>query len=292
LFGREFERFYLHRTERSKITRAIHWLHLTALLDNRKRANEVNREALAWIARGRMPFFAFLNYIDVHEAPSLQWTDARPRWGMATRIDQYDSAVSYVDAQLGELLQDLERSGILQNTIVIATSDHGEGLGEHDAEFHAISLYREQIHVPLLIRYPGHVPAGMRVSSPHSNTAVPGTILDLLPHGASNPFEASLISDISGTVRKDEDTQSISELAKTDINALDDGARRAGPTSLDGDMKSILTPRWHLIVHRTLGTQIYDWAKDPGELHNLINTPDGQAAARNLMPALDREGWP
>src|SRR5581483_2011101 len=61
LYGREFDRAYLHRTEKSKITRAIRALGLTALFDNRKRADEVNREALAWISKSRGPFFAFLN---------------------------------------------------------------------------------------------------------------------------------------------------------------------------------------------------------------------------------------
>jgi hypothetical protein len=47
-------------------------------------------------------------------------------------------------------------------------------------------------------------------------------------------------------------------------------------------MKSLVTPQWHLIVHEKLGQQLYDWIHDPGELHNVSGTPEGQEIARHL----------
>jgi hypothetical protein len=51
---------------------------------------------------------------------------------------------------------------------------------------------------------------------------------------------------------------------------------------MDGDMKSLVTPQWHLIMHQKLRDQLYDWVHDPGELHNLINTQEGRSIAAIL----------
>ena len=54
------------------------------------------------------------------------------------------------------------------------------------------------------------------------------------------------------------------------------------PTSQTGDMKSLVTPQWHLIVHSRRGAQLYDWRHDPGEATNLIDTPEGRQVAERL----------
>jgi len=97
-----------------------------------------------------------------------------------TPIDEYDGGVKYVDDYIGRLLRELERQGGAENTIVIITSDHGESLGEHGMNYHGISLYWNLIHVPLIISYPGHLPAGLRVATPVSNAAIPATVMSLL----------------------------------------------------------------------------------------------------------------
>ena len=51
-------------------------------------------------------------------------------------------------------------------------------------------------------------------------------------------------------------------------------------------MQSLVTPQWHLIVHQKLGEQIYDWVRDPQESNNLINTPEGKAAALRMTSQL------
>ena len=68
--------------------------------------------------------------------------------------DSYDNCLAYLDEQLGELFEELERRGELDRTLVVVTSDHGEGLGEHDLFDHGESLYRTEIGVPLLIVEP------------------------------------------------------------------------------------------------------------------------------------------
>lgn len=292
LFGREFERVYLHRTEKSKVTRAIRFLGFAGLLDNRKHAAEVNREALAWIDRGRRPFFAFLNYIDVHDQAPPQ--DFRTPWGMQTEIDRYDAALNYDDAEIGSLLGALQNRSLLGNTLVIITSDHGESLGQHAMQFHGIALYMEQIHVPLLVWYPGNVPAGLQVTRPVSNAAIASTVMDIVDNANQRSFPGVGLDSLWTKSDVEPDwPPPISELAKNEIVIDPDRqARNVEPTAMDGDMKSLVTPQWHFIVHQTLGEQLYDWVHDPAELKNLISAPDGQMAVKALRAEIQKANWP
>ena len=146
LYGREFARIYLNRTDRSKVKRALRFLGMNSLLDKdsegsgdyggaqgvRKRADVVNREMLRWLDRskndraGAHPFFAFLNYFDVHYPYGGPPTYPKPAWDHGGRIDEYDASVKYADDALGRLMQGLEQRGLSQTTLVILTSDHGE----------------------------------------------------------------------------------------------------------------------------------------------------------------------
>ena len=65
--------------------------------------------------------------------------------------DVYDDCIFYLDRQLGMLLQELSQRGVLENTLVIVTADHGEHLGDHLLFFHGCSLYRQLVQVPLVI---------------------------------------------------------------------------------------------------------------------------------------------
>jgi arylsulfatase A-like enzyme len=294
LYGRLLDLKYLHRTEKSKITRAIRWLGLTMGLDNCKRADEVNREVLAWIDEGRQPFLAVLNYIDVHDAASLHWVHRLPAWGLATETDQYDSAISSVDVEIGDLLQQLTRRGLVKNTLVVFTSDHGEGLGQHHAQSHGIDLYREAIHVPLLFVFPGLVPAGIDVRRPVSTAAVAATIMDLVDR--SNPQRVfpgvGLDALWTGAYEEDAWPDPLSQLQKNGIDDRDSLTRDFEPTAMDGDMQSLITVEWHFIRHQTMGDQLYNWVRDPGETANLINTPGGQAIAAELAADLKQKSSP
>jgi len=61
---------------------------------------------------------------------------------------------------------------------------------------------------------------------------------------------------------------------------------------MDGDMKSLITSDWHLIVHQTLGAQLYDWRDDPGELRNLIHTAQGTAVVKSLTSETQTSTFP
>jgi arylsulfatase A-like enzyme len=287
----------MNRSEKSKFTRAFRYLGLGSWLDKdsegsgdyggiygvRKRADEVNRETLRWIARDRRhPFFAFLNYLDVHFGYGGPPDYPKPDWDHGNTIDEYDAGVKYTDDQIGQLLSGLGSLGVLKNTIVIVTSDHGESLGDHGLSFHGAALYWELVHVPLIVWWPGHVPENVRAPQAVTNAAIANTVMNLV--GAKgNPFPGPDLSLLWQTQAPPSLPDVSSELPQTNtIVAVDLAMQGKIPLATDGWMESVVSPQWQLIVHEKYGSQIYDWKADPGETRNRADTPEGRAAAAAL----------
>jgi len=248
----------------------------------RKRAAVINQEVATWIDRDRQrPFFAFLNYFDVHDPYGAPRDYPRPSWPRQTDIDAYDDGVKYVDDYIGHLMDELRRRGLAENTLVVITSDHGESLGQHHLRTHGKALYRELIQVPLVIWYPGHAPAGFRVPRPVTNAAIPATIMDLIGAG---PFPAS--SSLSALWRTGEAPDWPDPLSELAHNAISDKEDRVAksliPTASTGAMKSLVTSKWQFITHETMGDQLYDWGMDRTESNNLIQDAEGKATAGTL----------
>ena len=98
-------------------------------------------------------------------------------------MDGYDSSIAYLDEQLGRLFEELQERGLLENTLVIVTSDHGEHFLERGFAGHGMSLYRREIHVPLLIFPPSGDPDRRVVPEPVSLRDLPATIVEMLGPG-------------------------------------------------------------------------------------------------------------
>lgn len=300
-FGREFARLYMNRSPKSKFTRAFRYFGLGAWLDKdsegsgdyggiygiRKRADEVNRETLRWIAQDRKrPFLAFLNYLDVHFAYGGPAGYPKPAWDRGTTMDEYDAGVKYTDDFIGRLLHSLDGLGVLKNTIVIITSDHGEALGDHGLSFHGAALYWDLVHVPLIISWPGHMPQGVRVQQPVTNVDIANTALSLV--GADqNPFPGPSLAALWGQPAPKDWPKPVSELPETNtIVAADRAMQGKIPIATDGWMSSVVSPQWQLIRHQKDGDQIYEWKTDPAESNNMVTTPAGRAAISALAPDL------
>jgi len=309
LYGREFARVYLIRSNKSLVKRVLRKLGWTALLDQdaegsgsyggafgiRKHADEVNHELLSWIGNdSNHPFFAMLNYFDVHDPYGGPSSYPKPAWPQQSDIDRYDNGVKYVDDALGRLMHALDTKGISKNTLVIVTSDHGEGLGQHFITGHGRVLYWELIHVPLIVWSPGRVPAGIRTAEPVSNAAVAATVMDMLGGDAQKIFPGSGLEELWIQADSAKDwPDPLSEVAKNDVvGGPDRQASKLEPTATDGKMKSLTTPQWHFIVHEKLGEQLYDWVHDPGETQNLINSPTGQAVVPGLAAEMQKQSAP
>jgi arylsulfatase A-like enzyme len=233
-----------------------------------RRAEEQTDRARAWLdGHAGRPFFLWVHYFDAHDpyAPPRRWLRraAHPRmspWGFLARGYLYDSEVAYLDEQVGPLLDHLRSLGVLDDTIVVGISDHGEGLGEHDYVGHSYRLYNEQLRVAFSLRYPVRVPAGRRVEAQVRTIDVMPTILDLLDQP---PPE-----DIQG--------RSLLPL----ISHQGDGADRVAfsETLVDAENRQVAVSdgRYKLIVWLSSARELlFDLASDSLELHNVIgNHPE------------------
>jgi arylsulfatase A-like enzyme len=180
----------------------------------------------------------------------------------------------------------LDGLGVLKNTIVIITSDHGEALGDHGLSFHGAALYWDLVHVPLVISWPGHVPQGVRVEQPVTNADIANTVLGMVV-AKQNPFPGPTLAALWGKSAPKDWPNPVSELPQTNtIVAADRAMQGKIPIATDGWMRSAVSPQWQLIRHQKDGEQIYDWKTDPAESNNMITTPAGRAAVSALASDL------
>jgi arylsulfatase A-like enzyme len=176
------------------------------LLDAWK-APKISDAALGWIDRRNGERWAvYLHYLDTHtpyrlpEPAATRFADPAYRGGIGSRftdvvparegrldaadrqhvIDLYDGTIRWVDDNLGRLLDGLRERGLLDRTLVVITSDHGEELFERGGFFHGQSLYDEQLHVPLLVRFPGGAHAGRVVEPQVSHVDLVPSVADVL----------------------------------------------------------------------------------------------------------------
>ena len=191
---------------------------------NRKEASKVNQEFLDWLSERqdpRRPFFAFLNFYDAHFAYNLPTISIhrfgiKPRnnrdmniiknWRQLTQKnpspyevnfvrDSYDDCVAHLDEEIGCLIDELGRRGVLEQTWVIITSDHGESFGENPGVFwHGTSLYSTQIHVPLVIIPPAGGPAPRVVTETVSLRDLAPTIAELAGCRDGSPFRGTSLA--------------------------------------------------------------------------------------------------
>ena len=264
-------------------------------------APTINGGLLRWLDhRGNRPFFAMLNYYDAHgpylpPAPYDKMFDPRGRpnnysplhrflgrpspTGLAApiverEIAQYDGALAYLDHELGELFAELDRRGILGNTIVVVTADHGEEFGEHGVFDHGNSLYRPSVQVPLLIVGPGHTPGGASVNQAVSLRDVAHTLVDLATPGEDNPFPGMSLRRFWTDSLPAEDPV-LSEVSK--------GIRtpRWYPVSR-GDMKSVVAESLRYIRNGDGKEELYGLLNDPWETRDLVKT-DSLATATRIV---------
>lgn len=136
--------------------------------------HETVRRAVQWIdGLGSKKFFLFLHLFEPH-------TPYEPPEPFKSQYaDAYDGEIATTDAILAAFLADLDERGLYDDALVILLSDHGEGLGEHGEAEHGMLLYRESLHVPLIVKLPGRRLAGRRVAAPAQLVDVLPTVLSL-----------------------------------------------------------------------------------------------------------------
>lgn len=159
----------------------------TQLSHTQRRAQNVTDLALPLSASmaEKGPFFLFLHYFDPHTPydppPPYSMVDPSLVEGSDEIFNaRYDKEIAYTDEQVGRLLKGLEKRGLMENTLVVLTSDHGEALGEHGELSHGYYVYEETMHIPMIFSFPGKIPEGVRHSGLSRHIDIVPTILEIL----------------------------------------------------------------------------------------------------------------
>jgi arylsulfatase A-like enzyme/Flp pilus assembly protein TadD len=212
-----------------------------------------------WLERNSSgPYFLFLHLYDLH-LPYDVPQEPSQRHGEAG----YTAEVGYEDRVLGDFWAFLEKRGLLDKALIVFTSDHGEGLGDHGESSHGYFVYQSTLHVPLLIRWPAGFTRtpGSRVDEPASLLDVAPTILDAV--GIAHPAEMRGHSLIGA--RGPEDVYSESLYARNHFGCA------ALRTLRQGYYLYIEAPK----------PELYDLASDPNEQHNLFEQDRARATSMN-----------
>jgi len=253
----------------------------------------VASEALSFLGSDDRPAFVFLNLMEPHlpyippdrflaASPDGEWNrrsldavdqdlfrDLRPGGERSRReIDGlrrlYAGEVAYVDWLLGRILDRLEDSDRLDDTLVVVTSDHGENLGQHPPLDHQLGLFDTLVHVPLLIRYPSVFPAGAVRDDLVSLVDVPVALLSLARGDTDDPGGPIL----DGPPRR----AVFIEYARPGY-ILQRIRDRLGidPAPWDRTLRGVRTSELKWIEASDGRHEAYDLRTDPGEQRNLVD---------------------
>jgi arylsulfatase A-like enzyme len=258
-----------------------------------KTAKDVNDSFLRWLSSNNdRPFYAFLNYFDAHSpyqppkpfdskfsdnerransgvVPKLKWSPQE----VQADLDAYDGTIAYIDEQVGQLVNELEKRKILENTLLVITSDHGEEFGEHKLFEHGNNLYIQSLHVPLIIIFPSKAPAGKNITTPVSLREIPATILDLTDMRDNSKFPGT-------SFRAEWQISQGNEISSTRTILSELESKPWLPEDLypiaKGDMKSLVINQYQYIMNGDGSDELYNIDLDPAEKINLALNKRGQ----------------
>ncbi len=195
-------------------------------------------------------------------------------------VARYDGEIAYADDAVGRLLGRLEELKISNRTLVVFTSDHGEGMGERGYYYlhHVPYVFEEVVRVPLIIAGPGVAP-GRRCRARVELVDVVPTVLDLL--GIPCPAAWKEFRQGRSFLHLLREPQGGSEAVVSEIGALSFTFGRE-------NLSVLCTGKWKYISHPTAGARLYDLDKDPVENHSVL--AQQQALAAEFEGLLKRRG--
>jgi choline-sulfatase len=211
---------------------------------------ETSAIATQWIQqRKETPFFYMLHLFEPH-SPYEPAAKFRQQYAAAP----YDGEIATVDEIVGEFLESLKRDGVYDKAMIILLADHGEGLNDHGEQEHGIFLYREAIHVPLIVKLPNGARAG-------STAEQPVGLADVLP----------TVAEVTG-VSAPAGVDGVSLLSQTPQSA----SRRIYSETLYprihlgwSELRSLADASFHFI--QAPRPELYDVRRDPQEKTNVLS---------------------
>jgi arylsulfatase A-like enzyme len=254
--------------------------------------SHVTAKALEWLAavEREKPFFFLVHYLDPHSdygaLPEFEAPFHEPYEGPATGksaqlfehiqgllrftpadarhlSNLYDAGVRQQDAELEKLFAALEREGLLADTLVLLTSDHGEEFLEHGGVMHGLAQYEESVRVPLVLWGPD-LPAGVRVADGVSLVDLMPTVLDVLGLPAPAGLDGVSLRALWESPGATRAPRAL--FVEADMDPPGPTARRMVP----GDDLAVRRGRHKLVLDPKTGqARLYDLTADPAEAHDV-----------------------
>jgi arylsulfatase A-like enzyme len=197
------------------------------------------------------------------------------------KLSPYDARIAAADEQVGELVAFLKKRGLYSGGILVLTSDHGEGLGEHGEQGHGLFLYEPDVRTPLIVKLPRSDGGGRHSNALVQQIDIAPTVLDLM--GAPRP------SGLGG--------RSLRNLLDSPTATIP--ARRVYAESFApryrfgwGEVASLTDGRYRYI--ESARPELYDLLQDPRERTNLVETDaaTAQAMRASLDAVMGHAPWP
>ena len=213
-----------------------------------QRSGRVTEEvANRWIdRRTSKPFFFFFHIFEPH-APY------EPEEPFRSRVpNAYDGEIATADAIAGDFIDGLKRRGLYERAIIVLLSDHGEGLNQHGEPEHGIFVYREDIHVPLVVKLPKNASAGSTIDRPVGLVDIFPTIATLLGFSAPANLDGANLFNAPAKTRRIY-SESLYPRIHLGWSAL----------------RSLADTQKHFISAPK--PELYDMQRDAGETNNILN---------------------
>ena len=288
-------------------------LYTRHIFPRRNRARHVSQHVRNLLATAPEPFFMYAIYWDMHlpytpHGPqATRWLPAGVGADDARRVNRnylayltgrtqmtaadfdillacYDGALASIDEEIGALVAMLRQRGLLDRTLLIITSDHGENIGDHGLMSHAYSLHDTLIRVPLIVRYPDAFPRGACIASQVQLTDIVPTVFDVVPCDQAGLRQELHGSSLLAPQAPHEERLAYAEMLAPhpSIQAMN---RRVGwpentpRPAYDRALRCLRTPTTKFIWASDGRHALYNLSQDPHERRNRYAAEPQQAAA-------------
>ncbi len=239
----------------------------------------LTKKSVAWLRRRgkkKKPLFLWTHYIEPHN-----WArDIKSKDGATSKLDRYKQSLEATDAHLKEFIAGVQET-LGPETIIVITSDHGEGLGEHGTKHHSASLFDTELHVPLVIAGPG-IRAG-RINQAVGLVDLAPTLLDLAGFeapGMPHMDGLSLAPELRGERDDKLGAGEAYSVMIADRSALEDQA-------------ALMSGRYKLVERPGSKYKLYDTSQDPKERKDikakapqLLRSMKARLARRRIIDAV------
>lgn len=228
----------------------------------------------------RPPYDTMFDNMDLQAPKTMadKYLDTRPKWAASEKneahgfkpegLRQYFGMVKHIDDKVGEVLAFLDKNNLVENTIIIFTSDHGDLYFEHN-RMNKGNAYEASARIPFVIRYPKKIKAGKVIRKAYCNVDFTPTILALM--------------DVKTDIEFDGRNTANDYTNKKMMVAGDEFTHFAG----SGDSwVSLVNNRYKLVLSISDKPWLFDLQEDPDELTNFYNKPNYEKISNRLMKVL------